>query len=466
VRSCLLLVGAVVLGGCSFRPESVGAVDDAGARPDRDPGAPDANPIDVYDPIIDAGPCPEDLFISVQIDGVEIGGPVPDVLVGDSVRISANGTCVRTPPMILEWSISPLSHDILDTALGTDVDFTVYTKIASTTYVIDFVVRDGNNNSLSRSFNAFHTVGFQAAGGLAGNDAEIKGLDAGDGLLWLATKQDGFSMPVDQPGTFTDITSSWGGDTVSDDIKPVFYDEATDQVWFGDAQSASVAWQGDVATQTFAAVAYDGPLALDGAATAFVFAPSTGGLLLGTSAGVTTWTLGLTFVGRIQPDLNDSVKGIAIAGLRRWGGDQALYDLDMTSTVIRPFGGTADQKINALHVDATGVLWVASDDQGVARVDGQTGTTIEIFTSSNGLPSNKVRAFTEETSGPFAGDVWIATDAGLARWKADREIVIPLIGTAGLGSSTNLNDVAFSDDANDQRIFAGSTQGLVYAVRP
>jgi signal transduction histidine kinase/ligand-binding sensor domain-containing protein len=60
--------------------------------------------------------------------------------------------------------------------------------------------------------------------------------------------------------------------------------------------------------------------------------------------------------------------------------------------------------------DRAGRLWIGTDGQGVARIDGLMSS---LFTMKDGLVNDFVRAFCEDRE----GGVWIGTDGGLSYWR-------------------------------------------------
>jgi len=63
----------------------------------------------------------------------------------------------------------------------------------------------------------------------------------------------------------------------------------------------------------------------------------------------------------------------------------------------------------SIYVDRGGAKWLGSVSQGILRIaDGKT----QAFTRANGLRSNDIRDFLQDSS----GNVWIATGSGLSRW--------------------------------------------------
>ena len=63
--------------------------------------------------------------------------------------------------------------------------------------------------------------------------------------------------------------------------------------------------------------------------------------------------------------------------------------------------------------DSKGRLWIGTDGQGVARLD---GSEVVRFTMKEGLVNDFVRAFCEDRE----GGIWIGTDGGLSHWRGGR----------------------------------------------
>lgn len=73
--------------------------------------------------------------------------------------------------------------------------------------------------------------------------------------------------------------------------------------------------------------------------------------------------------------------------------------------------GLNDLHIRNLFRDSRDRLWLGTDGQGVARLDGGTGVR---YTMKDGLGNDFVRAFCEDAD----GGVWIGTDGGVSYWRA------------------------------------------------
>lgn len=77
------------------------------------------------------------------------------------------------------------------------------------------------------------------------------------------------------------------------------------------------------------------------------------------------------------------------------------------------FPALGDPPVRDLFRAADGALWIGTDGDGAYRV---LGRSVRHFRAPQQLPNNFVRAFLEGRK----GDIWIATDEGLARVTGDR----------------------------------------------
>lgn len=122
---------------------------------------------------------------------------------------------------------------------------------------------------------------------------------------------------------------------------------------------------------------------------------------------------------------------------------------------------TGDDKVNhvAPGLESPAEIWVATE-LGVVRItDAAQPASFETFTVADGtLPAgvnDKARAVIYD---PNSGDVWIATQQGLARFKRDldRFVSIPA-GASGLPAGDDFKTIAI--DAQRGRIYVGSRAG-------
>ena len=94
-----------------------------------------------------------------------------------------------------------------------------------------------------------------------------------------------------------------------------------------------------------------------------------------------------------------------------WSGGITVYSSKTRKfTVIATGTLKLTKTINAVLCDQKGVLWFATEGQGLLKYEG--GQFLAI-TQREGLPSNEVSSLTMDPS----GTIWIGTDAGLVTWN-------------------------------------------------
>ena len=107
----------------------------------------------------------------------------------------------------------------------------------------------------------------------------------------------------------------------------------------------------------------------------------------------------------------------------------------------RPLAG---QRITALLTDARGVLWVGTEERGLASWDGENWRT---YGSADGLPDNRIVALFADRE----GRLWVSTGTGLGYLPADggpfRRI--------GLNGLRTLPILAFAQTADGSILFGG-----------
>ena len=80
--------------------------------------------------------------------------------------------------------------------------------------------------------------------------------------------------------------------------------------------------------------------------------------------------------------------------------------------------GLPDLKIECLHIDCQGMLWIGTHEAGVVRYD---GSTFETFTTRDGLAGNGVYSIIEDRD----GRLWFSTSQGLNRYDGHSFDFIP-----------------------------------------
>gem|GEM_PF-2805885 len=92
--------------------------------------------------------------------------------------------------------------------------------------------------------------------------------------------------------------------------------------------------------------------------------------------------------------------------------------LDFDKALFKVFTYTGN--INSLaSSDGTENLWVGSGG-GLEKLDADTGLRLQLWTTSNGLPGNRVRCLAKDP----VGGIWIGTDGGLAYMTRNEKLTI------------------------------------------
>lgn len=412
---------------------------------------------------IDAAIC-EVTTAAITVDGVPHASdttPAATVLVGDTVILSSQGSCGPTA-LTYEWDVSPINgtRDTLrpgDTAAAVSVYAT-----EPDAYLVTLTVRAGDANASTTIF-AFDARGFAE---LAATPDKVRDLDAGGGQLWIASEQSTFRADLDSPVTLVSVDAELeaaGQEPLPAKTDSILWDDARTAVWVGGFDPGAAIWRIDYDGGAPAIAELDYATLLGGTARAadlaLVSEDQPGTLAAATELGVAFSSAGTAFDG--------SFAGPAAAAAEATG-TWVLADLlrgvdDGREHAV--LGGTP--RALAPDLDGGG-LWVASEGDGVAHVR-FAGSDLDVatFDDQSGLPSNNGRAIAIERGGRFAGDVWVATDKGLARWKADRSEWVIYGNPQGLMGYLDLDAVAVSAaDGEPRQVFAGGAAGLVYAALP
>jgi signal transduction histidine kinase/streptogramin lyase len=119
--------------------------------------------------------------------------------------------------------------------------------------------------------------------------------------------------------------------------------------------------------------------------------------------------------------------GSMFSGLFRFDPDTGIvtgYEHDRT----RP-GTLSDNRINSLHFDRSGTLWVGTQS-GLNRFESQTGR-FTTYTRRDGLPGSTIGAILDDEEGNF----WIGTNNGLAKFNPQSRTVKTYATPDGLPGS-------------------------------
>ena len=75
----------------------------------------------------------------------------------------------------------------------------------------------------------------------------------------------------------------------------------------------------------------------------------------------------------------------------------------------------------AVFQASDGAIWTGSNDEGIFRIEMDSGNAVLSFSSENGLPNNSIRAICEDKN----QNIWVATAGGVAYITPSFEVVIP-----------------------------------------
>src|SRR5436190_15674329 len=89
----------------------------------------------------------------------------------------------------------------------------------------------------------------------------------------------------------------------------------------------------------------------------------------------------------------------ATLNLHRWGA-------------VTLFHGLPSDRVRAIVEDASGAIWVGTDN-GLVRYDGRN---TQAFAQENALPSRRILALAVDAH----GTLWIGTESGAARWRNEQ----------------------------------------------
>jgi hypothetical protein len=239
VTGRLLLAAALTVAiGCRFDETGLGP-GDGGVTPDGPPG---------LDARADAAPCPAPLHLEIAIDGrtspLGNGEPYAYVMVGDTVELSAAGSCSQRGPLSYQWEITPFDGT-RSTALPNlnGQTITVY-PVDDQVYRVSLLIEDGADTEAGEVPLAFQAFTFRPLDGLPQN--EIRDVATGDELLWLAAKAGAYTLTLDPIGaTFTELNTVAIGSTIESELQEVYYDRAADLVWFGHKDARGGVWKVD-----------------------------------------------------------------------------------------------------------------------------------------------------------------------------------------------------------------------------
>ena len=444
MRVAVIALAAGLLAGCGFDPH--------GRLPDRGDGGPPGG-----DGGADAGPCPDPLHAELTVNGVASaadGEPYVTVLIGDSVRLSAAGSCAQGGPLAIDWAIAgDGADDAIEGTAAPDLASEVVDvyPLAPGDYTVTLTVGDGSERGEPLEVLAFRAIGWQ----VSDEALDIRDLATTTGTLWVASSagahQLAISNPLAAPVLVNDLAN--GDDDIPNDLSAVAAG-LSGTVWFGHKPSENLVWRVDLQPNPKVhEVDFTGNFQ---DAEVNDIARGATGIVLGTKDGVTAAPDNQNFEA---PLIVANTFAVTHGDSGGWAGGARLYRLP--DGMEFDLFGAADNKIRAL-LDIDGVVWAAGDDLGIALFDPGAAAVTRVFTGDDGLPSEKVRAIAVDDD----GDVWVATQMGIARFKQDRQVWVPMASASGLGSATDATAMAAVGAGDARKIIAGTKDGVALLALP
>jgi hypothetical protein len=442
-RAAIVAFAAGLLAGCNF--DSSGSVADRG-----DGGAPG-------DDGGDPGPCPAAIHAELTVNGVAAsdGEPVVTVLVGDSVRLDASGSCVESGTREVAWSMTGDGDgDAIEGTAAPDLASPVVDvyPVLPGDYSVTLTVSDGTSSGEPLTVGAFRAVGWQ----VSDQALDVRDLATTSGNLWVATSAGAYQLALSNvlaaPVAVNDMAQ--GDDDIPNDLSAVA-DGPDSTVWFGHKPSDSFVWRIDL--DPAPRVSEIDFTANFQASEVNDIGRGATGVVIATRNGVSAAPDNQNFEA---PLIANNSFALTRGGSGGWAGGARLFQLP-DGTPFDLFG-VGDNKIRAL-LDVDGEIWVGTDNLGLVRFDPGTGTVSDIYTAADdGLPSDKGRAIAVDTT----GDVWVATDKGVARYKRDRDLWVALGGASGLGDAIDVTAITAVGTGAARAVIAGTRTGLALLALP
>jgi hypothetical protein len=430
-------LAAGLLAACSFDPGG-GAAGGDGGPPGGDP---------------DGGPCPDAIHAELAVGGVTSaagGEPFVTVLIGDSVRLSAAGSCAASGALEFDWAIA--GDDSIEGTAAPDLASEVVDvyPILPGDYTVTLTVGDGTSTADPIEVLAIRAIGWQVSTQML----DVRDLAASPGTVWLAANDGAFRLPLGNLLGAADVVNDLaeGDDDIPNDLSATV-DGPDALVWFGHKPNDSLVWQVDVDSGRVTAIDFTANFQ---ASEVNDIGRAASGVVIATRDGVSAAPDNQTFEAPLL-DANTFVLSRGPSGT--WAGGTRLYRLP-AGTEFDLFG-VEDDKIRAL-ADRDGAVWAGSDDQGVAVFDPDADSVTALYKVADGLPSNKIRALAVDAG----GDVWVASDKGVARFKSDREVWVGMEKESGLDNATDVAAVVAVGSGDARRLIAGTRRGVAVLSLP
>jgi hypothetical protein len=443
IRDPLLapLLGAALV-GCSFTGSGNAGDGDGDGDGDIDAGS-DAGP--------DADMLCDELTLNLQIDGADATDFVSkrEVTVGDSIALNAGQSCSPTGNLEFTWSFGAGDFELRDSASMTEPFIELYPDRAGDLTLT--ITIDGGGSPLSQEIPIVGD-GFAAVDALDGSPIDVREMAVSDDRLWLAAESGAYTQPLAnlgaRPYMLVNDDATVLTATIPDDITDVTYDGVDDVVTFLPADGSAAFFFDRVADAITSYVPVT-PMATGTMVDALAIG---GGVRILTDKRTETSMDYVVFAA-----------GVDIAGATTLGtqgndllaGGTALFRLDEAGDTIETLeifnqGVNDPDVIAALFVDTDGLLWIGSDaglnDTGIGVIDNFDDNTVTPH-----LLGQQIRAIAQDS----AGDMWVASAAGVHRFKSDWGIWIDVIVKHGL-ADLDVKALIVDEAGGRDRIIVGT----------
>jgi hypothetical protein len=435
---------------CTFAPGGPpgGGGDDDGTMVDASPDLPDGRP-----PL----PCDEPIHAEFTINGMPAvgAGPIATVLIGDTVRLDATGSCSQRGEVRYLWEFG--GGELLESAEPGDRSqrLTVYPSLPGD-FDITLTVSDDEGSADPVTVSGIRSIGWtELASGI-----DVRDLAVGRGAVWIASNQGPrFIDLADVSAGVQDVNANADGEQIPGDLNAVAFSPVTGQVWFGSQGQFGAIWRVSVpslsARFTTALVSLPTELA---SARVRDISPQGQGVSIATDGGVAVSPLGGPFD---PPTFTGSFHAVAENLAGGWaGGDDGVFRLSTPDLPpLEPFPG--ENKIRALAGDADN-LWAGSDGNGVARIG--SDDMADLFSPANTdqeLPSDQARAIAVDD----ARDAWVATQNGVGRYKRDLQTWVAMQSNTGIGRNDLRAVAALRGGERVYVVASGGGGGVISILR-
>ena len=426
------------------------------------------------DPDAGGGPCTEAIRVSATVNGQAISDgrtePLLTVAPGDSIALSAVGSCVLQGTIAYAWTIESQdgSFDLAATSdNGVDSEtLSVFAERAGI-YRIALTVSNGGIAEQTLDAIAFEVPAWTVVDSFPAAPAggpEFRDVSIGDGFLWVASKEGAYRVSLADPvgGTIEEVNSviDTGGTNVAlpSNSRATFYETDRKFAWFSNEASDTDIYRGNFQN----AIPIGQAINLSGAASGQIrdIAPlSPNGVVVASQAGVFSSPGSSVFT---PVDTTIDARAVLSRAGELWVGSDGVEGLrELTSDqLVDVFPGSlVDDKIRRIIL-VDDRLWIASLDQGIARVNPADTSDKTIYNLAGGhLPSNNVQFLAAEAS----GDIWAGTTGGVARYKADRDLWV-IFTQDGLEGHIDANTIAVDESNGRRTILVGSKGMAVLSV--